>query len=95
MVVIIGKYLKSLETIDALLMDHRKWLDDALKAEKFVCAGARDQRIGGLIVANLSLDEAREIVKKDPFYINEAVEYEFFNFMPGKYDPRFACFVNK
>ncbi|MDR3589040.1 MAG: YciI family protein [Negativicutes bacterium] len=95
MIIIMGKYLKPLEEIDALLVDHRKWLDDGLKAEKFICAGARDPRIGGIIVADLSLDEAREIVKKDPFYINEAVEYEFFKFLPGKFDPRFSCFVNK
>jgi hypothetical protein len=46
-----------------------------------------------LILANVGIDEARAIMKKDPFTIHGASEYQFIEFTPGKYDERFACFV--
>ena len=54
---------------------------------------AQNPRVGGLILANVGIDEARAIMKKDPFTIHGASEYQFIEFTPGKYDERFACFV--
>jgi uncharacterized protein YciI len=94
MVIITSKYVKSLDVIDSLLSDHRKFLDDQYKQLKFICSGPQTPRVGGAILANVGIDEAREIMKKDPFTIHAAAEYQFTEFTPGKYDERFSCFVN-
>jgi uncharacterized protein YciI len=94
MVIILGKYTKPLESIDALLADHRKFLDQFYKDSKFICSGPQNPRVGGVIVANVAtVDEARQIMKNDPFYINGAAEYQFIEFSPVKRDDRFACFI--
>ncbi len=93
MVIITSRYVKPLEAIDALLADHRKFLDDQYRQSKFICSGPQNPRVGGVIIANVGMDEAREIMKKDPFTIHGAAEYQFIEFMPGKYDERFACFI--
>jgi len=89
MVIIFGRYIKPLEVIDALLADHRSFLDTFLKKSKFICYGPQNPRIGGVILASAGLDEVREILKSDPFYINEAVEYQFVEFSPVKCDGNF------
>jgi uncharacterized protein YciI len=94
MVIILGKYTKPLEVIDALLGDHRKFLDQFYKNSKFICSGPQNPRVGGVIVANVgTVDEARKIMKNDPFYINGAAEYQFIEFSPVKCDERFSCFI--
>jgi len=93
MVIITSRYVKPLEVIDSLLADHRKFLDDQYKQSKFIFSGPQIPRVGGLILANVGIDEARAIMKKDPFTIHGAAEYNFIEFTPGKYDERFACFV--
>ena len=82
MVIIFGKYIKPLEVIDALLADHRRFLDTFLKESKFICYGPQNPRVGGVILASVGLDEVREILKSDPFNINKAVEYQFVEFSP-------------
>lgn len=94
MVIILGKYTKSIEAIDALLVAHRKFLDALYKKSKFICSGPQDPRVGGVILANVeSVDEARQIMKDDPFYVNGAAQYQFIKFLPLKCDKRFSCFI--
>jgi uncharacterized protein YciI len=93
MVVITSKYLKPVEIIDALLLDHRNFLDAYFKQKKFICSGPQNPRTGGVIIANVSIEEAREIMKRDPFVLNGVAEYQFIEFIPGKYDEQFSCFV--
>ena len=94
MVIITSKYTKPLEVIDALLVEHRKFLDEYYKQFKFICSGPLVPRVGGLIIANVAnVEEARQIMAKDPFSINGVVEYQFTEFSPLKYDERFSCFV--
>jgi len=94
MVIILGKYTKPLEVIDALIVEHRKFLDEFYKRSKFVCSGPQDPRVGGVIVSSVeSIDEAKEIMKCDPFNINGAAEYQFIKFLPLKCDERFSCFL--
>jgi uncharacterized protein YciI len=93
MIVITSKYIKSLDVIDALLVEHRKFLDDCFKKSQLICSGAQTPRVGGVLISNVaSVDEAREVMKNDPFSINGA-EYQFMEFSPTKYDERFSCFI--
>ena len=39
MVIILGRYIKPLEVIDALLAEHRKFLDEFYKKSKLICSG--------------------------------------------------------
>ena len=93
MVIITSRYVKPLDVIDSLLADHRKFLEEQYKQSKFIFSGPQNPRVGGLILANVGIDEARAIMKKDPFTIHGAAEYQFIEFTPGKYDERFSCFV--
>ena len=94
MVVITSNYIKPLEVIDTLVAEHRQFLDKCYQKKIFICSGPQIPRIGGVLIANVaSVDEAREVMKDDPFTINEAVEYQYFEFNPTKYDDRFSCFI--
>ena len=96
MVVIMSKYIKPLEVIDALVAAHRNFLDNCYKKSQLICSGPQIPRVGGLLIANVtSVDEARAIMKKDPFSINGAVEYQFIEFSPMKYDERSSFFIKK
>jgi len=95
MVIMILKYVKPLEEIDQHLAAHREFLDANFNQKKFICSGRQNPRVGGVIIANVDgIDEAKTIAQKDPFSINKVAEYEFIEFVPGKYDERFACFLN-
>jgi uncharacterized protein YciI len=96
MIVITIKYIKPLEVIDALVVEHRKFLDDCYKKSQLICSGPQIPRVGGVLMANVaSVDEARGIMKNDPFSINGVAEYHFIEFSPTKYDERFSCFIRK
>ena len=95
MVIMILKYVKPLEEIDRYLAAHREFLDANFKQKKFICSGRQNPRVGGVIISNVDgIDEAKAIAQKDPFAVNKVAEYEFIEFIPGKYDERFACFLN-
>ncbi len=95
MVIMILKYVKVLEEIDKHLAAHREFLDENFKQRKFICSGRQNPRVGGIILANVeSIDEAKLLSQADPFSIHEVAEYSFIEFVPGKYDDRFACFAN-
>ncbi len=93
MVIITSKYTKPLEFIDSLLAEHRAFLAECYRQQKFIVSGPQNPRVGGAIIANVGIEEAREIMKKDPFVIHGASEYSFIEFTPGSHDPRFACFL--
>jgi uncharacterized protein YciI len=94
MVIITGKYIQNLDVIDALLMDHRNFLEECYKRSLFICSGPQIPRRGGVIIANVkSVDEAVDIMKSDPFVIHGAVEYQYVAFSPTKYDDHFSCFI--
>jgi len=96
MVLMTSRYIKPLDEIDALLVEHRRFLDEQYRNRKFICSGPLKPRIGGVIIADVdSVEEAREIMKQDPFSIHGAAEYQFVEFTPLKYDERFACFIRQ
>jgi len=94
MVVITSKYIKPSKVLDVLLVEHRKFLDDCYKKAQLICSGPQIPRVGGVLIANVAtIDEAKEIMKNDPFSNNEVAEYQFIEFSPTKYDERFSCFI--
>lgn len=94
MVFVLRKYVKPIEVIDELFADHRKFLDVYYNQSKFICSGPQIPRAGGVILLNVrSVNEARKIMKRDPFYMNKAAEYQFIEFSPVKCDERFRYFT--
>jgi len=70
MVLIISQYVKPIEAVDAMLAQHREFLDCCYQQSKFIFSGPQVPRVGGIIMANVtSINEARQIMEKDPFHV--------------------------
>ena len=96
MFVIILKYIMPLEKVDALLPEHIEFLNGCYKKSELICSGKRNPRTGGVILANVGSEErVWELIKQDPFFIHKIAEYEVIEFIPSKFDDRFACFLEK
>lgn len=96
MFVVLLNYIKPLEEVDKHRPEHLQFLDRYYAAGKFICSGRRNPVTGGVLLVNVdSLAEAQKIVQEDPYSRHQMAEYEFIEFTPSKYDPRFAPFVEK
>lgn len=95
MFIISLNYTKSIEVIDSLLAEHIEFIKSNYEKGKFICTGRKTPRTGGVILSALNdEDEIWEILKQDPFYLNQACDFEVINFTPTRHDERFACFVD-
>ena len=88
-------YIKEVSEVEKHLEEHIKFLEKYYEMGKFICSGRKNPRTGGVILLNAeSLSEVESIILEDPFNINEIAEYEFIEFIPTKFDEKFAYFVN-
>lgn len=84
MIVVTLTYKKLLAEVDAVLKEHIA-LDHYYEQKKFLASGRRENRVGGIIlVLSSSIQEAEEIMKNDPFYIQDVADYDFMWFEPSK-----------
>ncbi|GIM48133.1 hypothetical protein DNHGIG_36820 [Collibacillus ludicampi] len=96
MFLLLVKYVKPLEEVEAVLEAHKKWLDTYYQQSKFIVSGRRNPRVGGVLLAHgVTESEVKQMISEDPFVKNQLAEYEIIEFTPTKYDQRFACFVNE
>lgn len=80
--------------IDKYLAEHRTFLDSGYRDNFFVASGPKNPRTGGIIISQLKNREQLEnILKQDPFSINDVADYEIIEFSPTKYHTNFAPFV--
>lgn len=87
-------YKKPLEIVEQYVAKHRSFLDEGYQKNYFVVSGPRNPRTGGVLLSQLDDREKLEnILKQDPYYINDIAEYEFIEFTPVKYHSNFATFV--
>jgi len=94
MFVIILKYVKPLEEIDRLVQDHVEFLERFYHSNHFIVSGPRNPRVGGIILANADSQQGVwDIIKQDPFYQNEAAEYEVIEFIASKFTPEIISLV--
>jgi uncharacterized protein YciI len=89
MVIITGKYVKPPDVIRSLLDEHRMFLDDYYRKSKFLCCGTQTGA-GGVIIADVDIDEARMIMGKDPLCRDGSAEYHFLEFTPSRCDDRLS-----
>ena len=81
MFVLVIKYEKSIEEVDAVLAEHRAYLAEKYKTGHLFASGSQVPRTGGVILCNAqSRAEVEAIVAEDPFYKNEIASYEIIEF---------------
>ncbi|MFZ4756463.1 MAG: YciI family protein [Miltoncostaeaceae bacterium] len=77
MFLLLGRYLKPADEVEAHLDAHRAWVRDHVTAGVFIAAGREIPLQGGLIVATgVTRDEVGAIIAKDPYFIEKVAEYD-------------------
>ncbi len=94
MFVVVIKYKKPLERVDAVLAEHRAYLDEGYRNHYFIASGPCNPRTGGIILSQLkNREQLDEIIKHDPFYTQHIADFEVIEFNPVKFAADFASFV--
>jgi uncharacterized protein YciI len=92
MYVVLLEYVQPLEVvlakIDALLPEHRAFLDRHYAAGHFVASGAQVPRVGGVILARPMPKETLEaILAEDAFHREKVATYRIIEFTPSRFAP--------
>lgn len=83
MFIAIITYLKPAEEVDRFLSAHCDFLAAYLSIGNFIAAGPQSSRTGGVILIKAeNREEVDDIVKRDPWMVNELVEYRIIEFLP-------------
>ena len=96
MFIIMLNYIKRLDIVEKYLDQHKKFLEFCYKSNFFIASGPKNPRTGGVIISQIS-DRAQldNLLKQDPFHINNIADYEIIEFTPSKYHPNFAAFIEE
>lgn len=87
-------YKVPLAELDRLMTSHIAFLDKYYAAGRFIFSGRKDPRTGGIILAHhCDRQEVEALIKEDPFYQNDAADYEIIEFIPTRYQEGFAQFL--
>lgn len=85
MLIAILKYTKPLTEVDALIGEHRQYLEKLFDEHKLLVCGKLNPRTGGIIIAkNISRKEFEKILQNDPFI--KVSEHTIIEFTPSLYD---------
>ena len=78
-------YVKPISEVERLLPEHIQFLDEHYEKRLFLCSGRKVPRTGGIILCNCrNMEEAKAVMKKDPFYKEGIANYEVIEFIPSK-----------
>jgi uncharacterized protein YciI len=81
-------YIVPLETLDAHMTDHVKFLRKYYKQNLFVASGRKVPRTGGIILALAkSKEELESVIAEDPFYTHKLAEFTITEFLTSQYHP--------
>lgn len=93
--VVILKYVVSLEEIDAHRPSHLNFLDHYYSQGIFIVSGRQVPTTGGIILAKCKTkQDLEQILKNDPFAINNLAEYTIYEFIPTKHIAQFDDILN-
>jgi uncharacterized protein YciI len=85
MFVLISRYLKPLDVVDAWLPEHRAFLDRHYAAHHVLTSGPQSPRNGGVIVTHEMTREAVDaMLAEDPFVREGVSEYQVIEFKPTR-----------
>ncbi len=74
-------YLQSPDIVNETRPAHLEWLKGEVAAGRIVLAGRQEDETGAvLITGDLSVDEAQDIVDRDPYTAARAARYERLSF---------------
>ncbi|WP_042414291.1 YciI family protein [Streptacidiphilus anmyonensis] len=78
-------YTAPIEQVDALLLEHRAWLDDQYAKGVLLASGAKVPRTGGVVLAG-GLDRAAldQVLAEDPFAKGGVARYDVVEFTATK-----------
>ncbi len=94
MFIILINYTKPIEEVNAIVPEHRAYLDTLYEANKLICSGRRNTLTGGVLLSHAKArEEIDEIIKNDPYNIKGVADYEVIEFTPGKHHQNFKKFV--
>lgn len=95
MYIILINYTKPIEEVNAVVADHRAYLDTLYAADKLICSGRRSTLTGGVLLSNAKTrEEIDNIIKNDPYNLKQVAEYEVIEFTPGKHHQKFSEFID-
>jgi len=81
MIIIDITYTNPLSIIDQPLTPHKIFVEELSMLVVFVNYGRKVPRNGGIILEKTTLSNAKELVKRDPFFINNIAEFSFTEFI--------------
>ena len=78
-------YKTELDKIDSFLNEHIEFLNEQYKLGNFIASGRKVPRNGGIILSKIeNKSKLENIIKNDPFKINDLADYEYIEFIPSK-----------
>jgi uncharacterized protein YciI len=81
-------YIVPLETLDAHMVEHVKFLRKYYAQNIFVASGRKVPRTGGIILALAdSREQLDSILTEDPFFIKQLAEIRITEFQTSQYHP--------
>lgn len=87
-------YLKPVEEVDKYVEAHRSFLKTLYAKGVIICSGPQIPRTGGFILMNAaSKAEVLDLMKNDPYVINEVAQYSVIEFEVKSYAEGFREFV--
>lgn len=85
MIIVTLTFKKPMPELLAKLDEHNVFLDNYFAQNKFIASGLFENKTGGIIlVMSDSLEEAKNIMKEDPFYIHDLVDFDYTYFQASK-----------
>jgi uncharacterized protein YciI len=94
MILILIRYVKPIEEVEALTPQHRAFMDELVREGKLIVSGPREPRTGGVLLTTFETEvEAMKRLVDDPFFEHGVAEYEAIRFRASRHDPRFAPFL--
>lgn len=83
MFLVLLTYTQPLDKVDALVPEHRAFLERHYAAGTFLLSGRKEPRDGGVILARAaSLQQLQSIVAEDPFHVHGVASYQLLEFTP-------------
>ena len=87
-------YIVPLETLDAHMAEHVKFLRKYYKEQVFIASGRKVPRTGGIILAAAeSREKVEQIIQEDPFYRHQLAEFTITEFLTSQMHSGFKAFM--
>ncbi len=89
-------YVKPITEVERFLPEHIQFLDEHYEKGLFLCSGRKVPRTGGIVLCNCrSMEDAKAIMEKDPFYKEGIAKYEIIEFIPSKSSKGFDSAISE